>query len=157
MRVRDATASDLGPLLQLVAALFAEDAGTRDPATDIDWPRTHGRSYYADLLDDEQALVLLAEHDTAVLGFLVGRLHEPNPLRPGVSPAELESMFVDPSSRSSGMGRDLAEHFEKWAVRRGATCTTVTAYAANTSARRFYRALGYADHKVVLERPTQPT
>ncbi|WP_084681453.1 GNAT family N-acetyltransferase [Actinomycetospora chiangmaiensis] len=115
MRIRRATPDDLDDLLGLASALFAEDGGSRDPDTDVDWPRTHGRPYYAGLVRDPRSLVLLVETDQGIVGFVSGRLADHDVLRPGVVGAELESMFVTAAWRSRGAGRALAEHFRRWA------------------------------------------
>lgn len=42
MIVRRAEQADIEGLVACGSALFAEDAGTRDPSVDINWPREHG-------------------------------------------------------------------------------------------------------------------
>jgi ribosomal protein S18 acetylase RimI-like enzyme len=151
MRVRPATSDDLDTLVELAGALFREDAGTRDVSVDVGWPIAQGRPYYAGLIDDGRSIVVLIQ-TTCVVGFLIGRLAPRDPLRPDVVNAELESMYVIPEARSRGGGRLLVEQFGRWTATHGATHTTVTAYATNPRALRFYRALGFEDRKVTLER-----
>ena len=65
-------------------------------------------------------------------------------------------MIVGAAYRSRGVGRALVEHFHRWAVSREANLLSVTAYAENTGARSFYRALGYGDYQVVMHREEAP-
>jgi hypothetical protein len=50
--VRVATADDVTGVTASSAALFAEDAGQRDPLRNLAWPDTHGRQWVSDLLQD---------------------------------------------------------------------------------------------------------
>ena len=75
MGIRPADRSAVDPIVDLAAALFAEDGGTRDPHLDPDWPRRVGHAYYAAALEDPDSLVVTADADgVSVVGFLVGRL-----------------------------------------------------------------------------------
>ncbi|MGA8115061.1 MAG: GNAT family N-acetyltransferase [Actinocatenispora sp.] len=147
--IRIATMDDLPGYLESSAALFAEDAGTRDPDVDTDFPRRH-RDLYAANLDADDRLVLLADHDGAIVGHLSGVLQAPSAFRP-VPVAELRAMYVRPQHRGSGLGSLLVQGFLDWARRRDAKRASVTAYASNESAIRFYRRHGLQPHEVVLE------
>ncbi|MEV6872371.1 GNAT family N-acetyltransferase [Amycolatopsis sp. NPDC051128] len=141
---------DVPELVKSVAGLFAEDAGRRDPFMDTGWPAREGAAYYAGLVDDPACLCLLAGDGA---GHLVGRLRPPDPLRPGVTRAVLESMRVAPEHRRSGVGGSLVDAFVKWAHERGANELTVQAYAQNESAVAFYATYGFRPFLVTLTRP----
>ena len=66
--------------------------------------------------------------------------------------AVLESIRVDPGARGTGVGTRLVEHFLAWARAKGAKRASVTAYAANDGAQRFYRRHGFAPMSVMLRR-----
>ena len=65
--------------------------------------------------------------------------------------ADLESVHVYPAHRNRGVGEQLATAFLAWAVEKGAQRATVTAYAANDGARRFYARHGFAVRSVTLD------
>jgi ribosomal protein S18 acetylase RimI-like enzyme len=88
-------------------------------------------------------LCLVAVSGDQVVGHLLGRLKGPNPVRPAVVGAELESVRVGEDHRGSGVGGELNDAFVAWAKDRGVTEVTVHAFASNTSAIRFYQAHGY--------------
>ncbi len=136
VRVRRAGEGDVPEVVGLSAALFREDAGQRDPSMNLDWPAEEGRGYFAGL---------------EAVGYLAGRLRDADTLRP-VGVAELESMYVREGSRDSGVGARLVEEFLGWARERGAERASVTAYAANERAIRFYERLGFAARSLSLER-----
>lgn len=145
---------DLDDLLASVAGLFREDAGTHDPAMDVTWPERGGDDYYRPLVDAETCLLTLARaaDDGRAVGHLVGKLLAADELRT-VPLAVLESIRTDPAVRGSGVGTKLVEHFLGWAQDNGAQQVSVSAYAANEGAQRFYRRHGFTPMSVTLRRP----
>jgi len=144
---------DVPELVASAAALFAEDAGTRDPSMDLGWPAREGPAYYRNLVEDDAALCLLARADDGVAaGHLIGRLLPADPLRPAVVRAALESMRVAAERRREGVGEALVAAFADWARAGGANELIVQAYAQNDSALAFYRAQGFRPFEVKLVR-----
>jgi ribosomal protein S18 acetylase RimI-like enzyme len=153
MTVRVAVLDDLDPVVASAVALFAEDAGTRDPLMDTTWPVREGHEYYGAAIADPDVLCLVAVSGDEVVGHLIGRLKGPNPTRPSVVGAELESVRVNPDHRGTGIGAELNEAFVEWARERGANEVSVHAFASNASAIRFYEAHGYQPSSLQLSRP----
>ncbi|HEX6345369.1 GNAT family N-acetyltransferase [Umezawaea sp.] len=153
MTVRTATAADLEAVVASAAALFAEDGGTRDPHVDTTWPARHGHEHYGAAIADPDVLCLVAVVDDQVVGHLVGRLKGPNPTRPTVVGAELESVRVAEPRRGGGLGTALNGAFTAWARDRGVTEVTVHAFASNTAAIRFYESHGYVPASLQLRLP----
>lgn len=152
MRVRKAEAGDDAEVVGMSGALFEEDAGIRDPSTNILWPEEGGHKYFSSLIADRKSRVcFLAESGGEVVGYLAGRLEEGGALRP-VKVAELESMYVRKGRRSLGVGASLAAEFVRWAGDEGAERLSVTAYAANGRAISFYESLGFRPMRLSLER-----
>jgi GNAT superfamily N-acetyltransferase len=147
--VSAATMDDLDALLESVAGLFREDAGQHDTLVNVDWPAGHGAAYYSGLMTDRDCLIALARDGDRVIGHLVGRLTGPSPIRTG-SLAVLESMRVAPDARRAGAGSLLVRHFFGWARECGARQASVTAFAANGAARRFYARHGFIPASVIL-------
>jgi GNAT superfamily N-acetyltransferase len=149
--VRVARTEDIPGLVASSTGLFAEDAGTRDPAVNADWPREHGAASFATALEDPSRLVLVLDHDGQVVGHLMGSVTEPSAVRP-VKSATLMSLYVRPAHRRDGAGARLVEAFLAWAAEQGAGQTEVTAYTDNTDALRFYERQGFAPRTVTLRR-----
>jgi GNAT superfamily N-acetyltransferase len=95
-------------------------------------------------------LVLLARDGTEVAGHLVGRLKGPGSVHP-IRAADLESIHVYAAHRNRGIGDKLMTAFLAWATEKGAQRATVTAYAANDGARRFYARHRFAVRTVTLD------
>jgi GNAT superfamily N-acetyltransferase len=151
IRIEVATHDDIPEIIASADALVATDAGRYDPtATDLGWAARTGLAYATSLVADEDGLALLARDDAAVAGHLVGRLHRPGSVHP-IRVAELESIHVYPPYRGQGIGERLVDGFLGWAAGRGAQRASVTAYAANEGAQRFYARHGFAPKSVILD------
>ena len=150
IRVRRAGASDVEDLLSVSTSLWREDAGTHDPTVmNTSWPEQHGRESFEALVDDPDRIGLLAYAGADLAGGLMGSLP---PLTPFtlVREARLNSLWVDPGHRSSGVGSLLVEGFRAWVREKGAPFALVTAFAANPRAQAFYQREGFAPHTVTL-------
>jgi GNAT superfamily N-acetyltransferase len=153
MSVSVCVTEDVPELVQSVAGLFAEDAGRRDPLMDTGWPDREGSAYYAELIEDPDALCLLARAEGgSAAGHLIGRLPPASPLRPGAVRAVLESIRVAPEHRRRGVGGALVDAFVAWARKRGANELAVQAYAQNDSAIAFYGTHGFRPFELKLVR-----
>jgi GNAT superfamily N-acetyltransferase len=145
--VNTATQDDIDALVTSVAGLFAEDGARHDSLMDAGWPAREGASYYTALIGDKMCLVTLARLDGEVIGHLIGRLSGPDALRTGRI-AVLESMRVAPGSRGTGVGSLLVENFLAWARDHDAAQASVTAFAANQTAQRFYERHGFVPKSI---------
>ena len=67
-----ARGGDVGALVRLSLALFVEDAGTRDPFTDMGWRLAQGRDHFLSLISRNDALCLLARSRRTSVGYLAG-------------------------------------------------------------------------------------
>jgi GNAT superfamily N-acetyltransferase len=160
IRIGMATMDDIPDILASAGALVVADAGVHDAAaTNLGWAAGTGAAYCASLLASRQNLVLLAREGDEVVGHLVGRLSGPGSVHP-IRVADLESIHVYPAHRGHGIGGQLMRAFLVWAADNGAQRATVTAYAANAGAQRFYARHGFAIRSVILDRddlrPYQP-
>lgn len=148
--VRIAKPTDLDTIVGFSHKLFQEDAGQRDPFTNLNWAPEFGHDYFRPMITDETFLCLLAEVDEKPVGFLIGYLKKPSDVRP-IHAAELHSMFVDQEVRSQKIGEALAQQFLQWAKENGSIRASVSAYASNERAIQFYQSLGFAPKSLSLE------
>jgi len=143
VQIRRATSDDLEGLAASNAGLFAQDAASRDPLRDPNWPLRHASAEYAKHLTNSDSLVLVAVHDAAIVGHLLGGFYGASAM--WRSPrAYLISMFVQAPWRGVGVGSRFVADFSAWASSKGATQLRVTAYSANEGAVRFYLRHGFA-------------
>ena len=151
VQIRKATADDISAIVELNFALFQEDAGQRDPYMNLNWPKEEGRAHFFKLISRGDSLCLLATSGNEAIGYLAGYLWDGGSLRP-MKMAELERMYVRRPYRSRGVGRLLADEFVRWARQNDVQRISVTAYATNTRALAFYRALGFEPKCLSLEK-----
>ena len=77
-------------------------------------------------------------------------MRPPVPIRP-LAVAELISMYVRPAYRRLELGGQLVEVFFDWARKQGAARASVSGYASNDGAIRFYQRQGFEPRTVILE------
>jgi ribosomal protein S18 acetylase RimI-like enzyme len=151
-RIEVARHDDISEIIASADALVATDAGRYDPtATDLSWATRTGLVYAASLLASEDNLVLVARDGETIIGHLVARLHGPGAVHP-IRVAELESIHVYPKHRRRGIGEQMVNAFLAWAADKGAQRASVTAYAANEGAQRFYARHGFTPKSIILDR-----
>ncbi|GCF12846.1 GNAT family N-acetyltransferase [Haloarcula mannanilytica] len=98
--------------------------------------------------------VLLARVDRRSVGFVMvtidsGRYEQDE--RRGI----IENIFVESAYRNQGIGSELLGSAEERLRSTGADILALEAMADNEAARQFYRAHGYAPHRIELEKPTE--
>jgi ribosomal protein S18 acetylase RimI-like enzyme len=150
LRLRRAGPDDVDSLLAISTGLWQEDAGTHDPVVmNTDWPQQHGRASFEALIDDPDRLGLLAEVGGDLAGGLMGSYPELTPYV-RAREARLNSLWVLPDHRGSGVGGLLVDAFLEWARERGAPYAVVTAFAANPAAIKIYERYGFGSHTVTM-------
>lgn len=87
-----------------------------------------------------------------MVAYLFGRMRPPGDTRP-IRVAVLGAMYVPPDHRRRGIGAALVHEFRGWANRVQAERLSVTAYAANVDAIRFYEREGFAPRSLSLDAP----
>ncbi|NUR62120.1 MAG: GNAT family N-acetyltransferase [Catenulispora sp.] len=149
IEIRPATLDDLDGLAKDSAELFAEDGVTRDRLRDPEWPRDNDRARLTGLIAAPDALVLVAVEAGTVVGHLVGTFSPASSLWTAAR-AEVVGTHVAASHRGQGIGGRLVEDFIAWGRDRGAARLHVSAYAANSSAIRFYQRYGFVPLSIDL-------
>ncbi len=149
VEIRQATVGDIGGLAASSAALFAEDGAARDSLRNAGWPEAHGARWCTELIEDPNALVLIAVAGEAVVGHLIASFAPASAM--WIAPrAEIVSVFVGAPWRRKAVGGRFVNEFVDWAKSRGAGRLTVTAYVSNTDAASFYRGHGFEPLSVHL-------
>jgi GNAT superfamily N-acetyltransferase len=134
--VRHATSSDAGAVAELASEL----------AQSFPFSRMRFDATYAELLNTDDACLLLAVDGETALGYLLGFEHMTFYANGPV--ATVEEILVRAEFRGRGIGRILMGTFEHWAVSRN--CGLVT--LATRRAVPFYIALGYEESAAYLRK-----
>jgi ribosomal protein S18 acetylase RimI-like enzyme len=92
--------------------------------------------------DDERTLVAL-ETDTVFVAEIEGNAAGFVALEPSDEAVRIEQLFVSPTHEGEGVGRQLLEYAEGYAISRGAQRLEVLVEEDNRRARDFYRGRGF--------------
>jgi diamine N-acetyltransferase len=148
LALRRATPDDATVLGVLATQVFLDTYATQGIDREL---AAEARSVYAPEVfagrlqrPDVQITLATAGGGTHVVGFADLDFGSPAPL-PGLGGAELFRLYVQRPFQRHGVGRRLLAAAEGAAAARGAAQLWLTAWAGNTRALAFYRALGYAD------------
>jgi GNAT superfamily N-acetyltransferase len=153
IEIRPATDGDFEALVALDWSSAAHHAGIDPEAYQLPDPDASA-AFLRHRLADPRREVLVAIVDGSVVGMVdvtlldeprAGSIHRPIPT------ADLGISVLE-AWRRRGVGRALMIAAEVSARRRGAHRMILDMSAANVDARRFYEALGYVDHELVLRR-----
>jgi len=153
--VRAADESDFGTILDLYREVddlhlgFAPHTFRRPEAP------LRSRDWLASVLADAQALLLVAEGESGVIGLAEAVLGETKPLPFLVQKrfVTVNTLAVRTGCRRQGVGRALMAAVHAWAEERGAVEVSLTVYDANRAALAFYEALGFLPVKRELRLP----
>jgi len=113
-------------------------------------------SFLVSQLDEESAVLLVAEEDGEVIGYTYAGLegHDYMSLR---GPAGvLYDILVDPTRRSHGVGRALLEATLAELARRGARQVVLSAAEQNAVAQRLFAHAGFRRTMVEMTRELDP-
>lgn len=109
----------------------------RDLATSYEVERSAYEEAYARAVGDEDVLVLVAEHDGRVVGYLLGQRH--HTFHANGTALWVEEVMVDAERRALGVGRALMAEAE----RRGREAGAAYVALATRRAAAFYEALEF--------------
>jgi ribosomal protein S18 acetylase RimI-like enzyme len=136
VNVREATAADEQTLLDLTAAIFAENWNRPWPAPEITpalW---------------QDSLVLLAEDDGEPVGYAYGQL------QPGQF-VHVNIVYVVPERRRRGVARALLNAFASRAREQGIGHMSLDVATANADGREAWRRLGFTEWALRLTAPLE--
>ncbi len=107
----------------------------------------------ATVLTSPRSLLLIAELEGRVVGYLLGHVHPT--LFANAEVAWIEELMVDASARRHGIGAALMAAAESWAFDQGGAAYVAL---ATRRAEPFYRAIGYEPSVTFLRKlaPTSP-
>lgn len=112
------------------------------------------REYIIRLIENLDAVVLLAEEEGDMVGLLMAEVRETPDIAILVPRryAVIEDIIVHEGRRGEGIGKALMQRAHAWARARGATAVELNVYEFNESARAFYETLGYTTESRKMRR-----
>lgn len=104
---------------------------------------------YEHRMAEEGTLLLVAEENGEIIGFLFGLLY-PSPVHKQPL-ALLDALYVSEAHRGKGCGRALALRFLEWAREQGIYAVELKVMTRNTAALRLYESLGFGEIKTYMQ------
>ncbi len=132
MKIRSFREEDLEGIIRIERLSF------KDP-----WPQT----FFSYISRKAPDLFLVAEEEGVILGYVIGEVREvmlsglPHRLKMG----HIVNIAVAPERRRSGIGSMLMSEVERRFMERKATRSTLEVRESNSTARSFYKNLGYEE------------
>ncbi len=154
LTIRRADAGDVATLGSLGAALMRAHYAF-DPQRFLA-AGPHAEAGYASFLgsqlDDDEAIVLVAEIDGRVVGYVFAAL-EPMSWKDLRGPAGfIHDVLVDEAARGAGAGTALVEATIAWLRGRGAPRVMLGTAARNAAAQRLFERLGFRRTMIEMTR-----
>jgi len=129
VRIRKAKVNDYSACLPLFTLLYHGDTGP------------NFKIIFEEFINNEDSIVLLAEHSGKVIGILVGSYHLDIDWEGNV--ARIDALIVDRAFRRMGIGRRLVRYFITKAKNGGCKAVRSRVNRKNTIAQFFYKNQGF--------------
>ncbi|MBI2637329.1 MAG: GNAT family N-acetyltransferase, partial [Candidatus Sungbacteria bacterium] len=146
--IKTARKSDLKDVQELNHQLFLFDINF-ESELNMNWTYAEGREYLLKRIQGE-GVCLIALVESQIVGYLTGSVSERESWR-NVIWSELETIFVKEQLRSKGVGSELVKAFISWSKQNNADRITVSMFAKNEEAVKFYRVCGFTDESIDLQ------
>jgi len=156
MQIRPATAADearLGELAALLVELHHGFDAARFVAPTAQTPRGYGR-FLASQIGREGVLVLVAEDDEGVWGYVYGAMEGDDWMALRGPAGVVYDLVVDPSRRRQGLGRRLLDAALSLLEARGAPRLLLSTAEQNLPAQRLFAAAGF--RRTMIEMTREP-
>lgn len=148
---RRATPDDLGEIVRLAAALRAELGAMRGGAV---WLAREARpepldQAYRDLLDRDDALLVVGAIDAAAVGFGAVEIET---LRAGERLGVVAELFVEAEARSVGVGEAMARVLIEFCEDRQCIGIDTRALPGHRATKNFFEEQGFTARALVMHR-----
>ena len=94
--------------------------------------------------EKESFAVFIAKHDEEIVGYTIVSCEK--------DLGEIDSIFIIPKLRNSGLGKELIEKAEEWLSEQNAKRTVISVSDGNEAVLPFYQSLGYLPRLTILEK-----
>jgi ribosomal protein S18 acetylase RimI-like enzyme len=151
-KIKKADRNDVEEIIKLNQELFNYEFNSGfDNSLDLNWTKNN-KKYFEKSITDKNSLVLVCIYNEEVVGYLIGRIENPEDYRKIKSIAEVDNMFILEEFRKKGVGKKLVEGFVKWAKKKDVEKIRVVASSKNKKAIEFYKKFGFVGYNLTLEK-----
>ncbi|KXA88536.1 hypothetical protein AKJ61_04715 [candidate division MSBL1 archaeon SCGC-AAA259B11] len=104
------------------------------------------RSHFKDQIEQDNYIVLLAENNSEIIGYIVATIEERPPIFKEGKLGIIKELFVKKDYRNEVLGNILAEKAKNWLKEREVNLLKVRVLETNEKADRFWNSLGFENH-----------
>ena len=109
-------------------------------------------SFIGTQLDDHDVVVLVAERDGVVAGYLYGSLEQRDWMALRDAAGVIHDVIVDPAQRRAGIGRALLLAGLEWLREHGAPRAVLSTAQRNEAAQRLFASVGFRPTMIEMTR-----
>ena len=153
MLIRKAEANDIPAILDLLSQVLEVHAVIR-PDLFVSGTRKYTGEELQEILKDENRPIFVAEENGKVLGYcfcVLQQVEHSNNLRDSIS-MYIDDLCVDEHCRGKKIGKALNDFVTEYAREQGCYDITLNVWEGNDQAMAFYRKMGFAPRKTVMEK-----
>ena len=152
MNIRSAMPSDLAEMVAMNHPVQKYHARLRPDI--IRSPDTHDmKPLFAEFLAKENFRVVVAEEPGGLVGLAIYEIRQRGEtlITCARSSVYVHQMSVAPERKRKGIGKALLQYIRAQAKELGITSVELDVWSANATAKKFYKAIGFAPVRHVLE------
>ncbi len=101
------------------------------------------REFYERSVRSRKRMILVAENDEHICGYLLGSIQKRPPTSKETHMAHITDVYLRDELRRKGIGREMIMVFRKWVESKGITLITLDVVPENEQALEFYKSLGF--------------
>ena len=151
MTIRRARAGDIPQIASLLRQVQDIHAKGR-PDLFVEGARKYTDNEIAALLKDDNRPIFVYTEGDVLSGYIFCEIRERHdPSHTPIRTLYIDDLCVDESARRQGVGRALFEYAKAFAKEIGCYDLTLTVWACNPGARRFYEELGMQARSFFME------
>ncbi len=144
IHIRKATINDIETVIDL-GSLLQDDSKIYEP--DIIFDRKSAIEHYSAELNNDDALIIVAEIDNKIIGYQYSYITKLDYLDTQNIECTFEAIILLPEYRSKGIGKQITTVSEKWAVQdKKANRISATIYSGNTASEQLHLNEGFKPH-----------
>ncbi|MBW2977632.1 GNAT family N-acetyltransferase [Candidatus Woesearchaeota archaeon] len=147
MRIRKAKKEDIPEIKKLVIKLFSTWAKI-DPADKLDrswFKKSKSNKFYNSLLKNKDKLLLVAEEDKTLIGYLLLETQFRDPFLEGNRIGYVSELFVLPEYRKKGISKELLKKSNEWFKKKKFKWLVVSTHSRDKPAIQFWKRKGFKE------------
>ncbi len=151
MRVRKATKNDIESIVMLNKELADMHHNIDRIYKEGQAVATSFKKYLESIIDKENVLVIVAELDDKVVGYMIGVIEQQRPFLNLKKAGRISDAYVDENYRNRGIGKAMFEELKSWFKKNGINFLTLSVDVRNKDGYAFWKKMGFEEWMVRMK------